>query len=57
MFRRFAPLAALGSMTRGGDKPADPGLVSFHRQVLTILQRKCHGSHQPAKPNGKLKTT
>jgi hypothetical protein len=28
--------------------------VSFHNDVHPILQRKCQGCHQPAKPNGKL---
>ncbi len=32
-------------------------LVSFHKQVLPVLQRKCQGCHQPAKSNGKLNLT
>jgi mono/diheme cytochrome c family protein len=41
------------------DKPAvDPAApVSFYKQVLPILQRKCQGCHQPAKMNGKLMLT
>ena len=31
--------------------------VSFHRQVMPILQRKCQGCHQPAKSSGKLDLT
>ena len=31
--------------------------VSFHNDVHPILQRKCQGCHQPAKPNGKLVLT
>jgi WD40 repeat protein/mono/diheme cytochrome c family protein len=36
-------------------KTAPP--VSFARQVLPALQRKCQGCHQPAKANGKLLLT
>ena len=31
--------------------------MSFARQVLPVLQRKCQGCHQPAKANGKLDLT
>jgi len=31
--------------------------VSFHNDIHPILQRKCQGCHQPAKPNGKLVLT
>jgi WD40 repeat protein len=34
-----------------------PRPVSFHHDVHPILQRKCQGCHQPAKPNGKLVLT
>ena len=57
MIRSLALLAALASTVRGDDKPPAPGPVSFHRQVLPILQRKCQGCHQPAKSNGKLNLT
>lgn len=36
----------------GADAP-----VSFARQVLPVLQRKCQGCHQPAKKQGKLDLT
>jgi WD40 repeat protein len=35
--------------------PAKP--VSFQNDVHPILQRKCQGCHQPAKPNGRLVLT
>ncbi len=41
-------------------KPAsvDPNSpVSFARQVMPVLQRKCQGCHQPAKSQGKLDLT
>lgn len=34
-----------------------PKPVSFHNDIHPILQRKCQGCHQPAKPNGKLVLT
>ncbi len=37
------------------DDPAAP--VSFAKQVMPILQRKCQGCHQPAKAKGKLVLT
>ncbi|HEV3168364.1 MAG TPA: c-type cytochrome domain-containing protein [Isosphaeraceae bacterium] len=51
-----------GAMVRADDAktkpPADPNApVSFYKQVLPILQRKCQGCHQPAKANGKLDLT
>lgn len=64
------PHAALGSLATWafaclafgagmGDPPAaDPNApVSFTKQVMPILQRKCQGCHQPAKSNGKLNLT
>ncbi len=56
----FAFVMALIAPARGDDNkpPAAPDApVSFHRQVLPILQRKCQGCHQPAKANGKLNLT
>src|SRR5260370_15989168 len=47
-----------GETIRGADeKPAQPGPVSFYRQVRPILQRHCTGCHQPAKAGGKLVLT
>jgi Planctomycete cytochrome C/WD domain, G-beta repeat len=62
MIRQLAPIAFLLASihpARADDKsPAQPDSpVSFHRQVLPILQRKCQGCHQPAKANGKLNLT
>src|SRR5262249_20161514 len=54
----FALVAAWTSPGWAGDRvgpavvPDAP--VSFSRQVLPILQRKCQGCHQPAKAGGKL---
>ena len=65
-FRSFLTSAgiALASATApalGDDKPASPAApeapVSFHKEVLPILQRKCQGCHQPARSNGKLNLT
>lgn len=39
------------------DAAATAGPVSFYKQVLPVLQRKCQGCHQPAKSNGKLNLT
>ena len=44
--------AAPASAAAAPDAP-----VSFSRQVLPILQRKCQGCHQPAKAGGKLDLT
>ena len=62
MTRRIATLAllaALAPVARGDDPPpaAAEAPVSFHRQVVPILQRHCQGCHQPAKANGKLNLT
>ncbi len=61
MTRRIATLAllaALAPVARGDDPPAAAEApVSFHRQVVPILQRHCQGCHQPAKANGKLNLT
>ena len=55
----LAALAALAPVARGDDPPpaAAEAPVSFHRQVVPILQRHCQGCHQPAKANGKLNLT
>ena len=38
---------------RAADRPAaDPGAVSFDRQIRPILQARCQGCHQPAKAGG-----
>ena len=53
-------LTAPASASDGPDKaaaPAPDAPVSFSRQVLPILQRKCQGCHQPAKSSGKLNLT
>ena len=64
MIRHLAPFALFAALTGpavGDDKAASPtspdAPVSFHRQVLPILQRKCQGCHQPAKAGGKLVLT
>ncbi len=36
---------------------APTGEVSYHRDVLPILQANCHGCHQPAKASGALEMT
>ena len=48
-------IAALASPAIARDDAPPP--VSFARQVLPILQRKCQGCHQPAKRQGKLDLT
>jgi len=62
MIRNIASIAfvlALVQPILGDDKPptATDSPVSFHRQVMPILQRKCQGCHQPAKAGGKLNLT
>ena len=48
----LAILAVAAGLCRADEPP-----VSFARQVLPVLQRKCQGCHQPAKPLGKLNLT
>src|SRR5437763_17044612 len=36
----------------GADKPKEPTDVSYYRDVRRILQQRCQGCHQPAKPLG-----
>lgn len=49
---------ALGAEDSKKSAIADPNApVSFAKQVLPILQRKCQGCHQPAKAKGKLVLT
>lgn len=53
---------AMMGLARADDpagKPVEPAAapVSFHRQVMPILQRHCQGCHQPAKAQGKLDLT
>ena len=55
-------VAALAWAEAGADEarkaPTEPDApVSFSRQVLPILQRRCQGCHQPAKAKGKLVLT
>ncbi len=45
-----------GSASAAAQQPAAKP-VSFHNEIHPILQRKCQGCHQPAKPNGKLVLT
>ena len=55
----FLPIAlGFGADDSKNAKPVDPNApVSFAKQVLPILQRKCQGCHQPAKSQGKLVLT
>ncbi|HWE38470.1 MAG TPA: c-type cytochrome domain-containing protein [Isosphaeraceae bacterium] len=55
----IAATSASADGPKGDAKPAaDPNApVSFAKQVLPILQRKCQGCHQPAKAKGKLVLT
>ena len=49
---------AFGADDAKKSAPVDPDApVSFAKQVLPILQRKCQGCHQPAKSQGKLVLT
>ncbi|HVT27694.1 MAG TPA: c-type cytochrome domain-containing protein, partial [Lacipirellulaceae bacterium] len=50
------PVASAKSTTKveSGTKPR---LVSYHTQILPILQAHCQGCHQPAKASGKLDMT
>jgi WD40 repeat protein len=68
LIRPRCPLLALAFLAlsipiaRADDEKAKPTAdpdapVSFYRQVLPVLQRKCQGCHQPAKSNGKLDLT
>jgi DNA-binding beta-propeller fold protein YncE len=62
MTTRFGSLAVVLSLAfaaHDGVAAAQtaPKPVSFHADVRPILQRKCQGCHQPAKPNGKLMLT
>ena len=52
-------MIAVAAARAADPKPAaDPNApVSFSRQVLPVLQRKCQGCHQPAKAKGKLVLT
>jgi WD40 repeat protein len=53
-----AVLAFLAPPTRAADppppsdKPKEPTDVSYYRDVRRILQQRCQGCHQPAKPLG-----
>ncbi len=52
----------IAAPTRADDPAKAPAVdpnapVSFARQVMPILQRKCQGCHQPAKAQGKLDLT
>ena len=43
---------------KAGDKPAaEKRAVSYHTDILPILQANCQGCHQPAKAGGKLDMT
>src|SRR5688572_27594609 len=66
----FGPRCALAAVflvlarsTFAADRDAEPpaaesaGEVSYHRDVLPILQANCHGCHQPAKAGGTLEMT
>jgi WD40 repeat protein/mono/diheme cytochrome c family protein len=35
-----------------GDKPKEPAVVSYYRDIRPIIQQHCQGCHQPAKPQG-----
>ncbi len=55
---RFATAtAAVLVLAITASAPADDAPVSFARQVMPVLQRKCQGCHQPAKKQGKLDLT
>ncbi len=59
----FAALAmAIGAMGCASSVWAAPlegasPSVSFHRQIRPILQARCYGCHQPAKPSGEYVMT
>jgi len=49
----LAALTVFSGNNVAADEPAsDPSQVSYHRQILPILQAKCLGCHQPAKARG-----
>jgi dipeptidyl aminopeptidase/acylaminoacyl peptidase len=50
-------LLGFGLATAVAGARADEPVVSFSRQVMPVLQRRCQGCHQPGKPNGKLDLT
>lgn len=52
-------LLGLGDRSHAQDAeaPATPPPVSFEKQVMPVLQKKCQGCHQPAKRQGKLDLT
>ena len=47
--------AVFAADAKPADDPTAP--VSFAKQVMPVLQRKCQGCHQPAKAKGKLVLT
>ncbi|MDR3638179.1 MAG: DUF1553 domain-containing protein [Isosphaeraceae bacterium] len=49
----FLLVAGPGARSHAAEKPADPAQkVSYDKQVRPILQARCQGCHQPAKPGG-----
>ena len=55
---RFAPATtAVLILVTTSALLADDAPISFARQVMPVLQRKCQGCHQPAKKQGKLDLT
>jgi WD40 repeat protein len=50
----YSALALFLASPALADQQAKPAPVSFHKDIHPILQRRCQGCHQPAKPNGKL---
>src|SRR5215813_13166047 len=64
MFTRVSLLAillpALASARVCADdkaKPADPGKISYYKQVRPLFQAHCQGCHQPAKARGEYVMT
>ncbi len=54
----FADEKPATTSTKAGDKSAaEKKPVSYHADVLPILQANCQGCHQPAKASGKLDMT
>jgi WD40 repeat protein/mono/diheme cytochrome c family protein len=45
------------SAARAADEAAAPEKVSFYQKIRPILQARCHGCHQPAKPSGEYVMT
>lgn len=56
VFTCLATVAACGSSAHGEDA-APANKVSFFRDIRPILQDRCQGCHQPAKPQGGLVLT